>query len=103
MASPPPQRMAPKPPSGADWLHEIKHDGYRLIVRRDGAAVRLYTRNAFDLTARLPAIAAAAERIKATSFTIDCEAVVLGPDACHGSWSCPVERLHEPRSSTPST
>jgi bifunctional non-homologous end joining protein LigD len=54
--------------------------GYRMIVRGDGAAVRLYTRNAFDLTARLPAIAAAAERIKATSFTIDGEPVVLGPD-----------------------
>jgi bifunctional non-homologous end joining protein LigD len=66
--------MASKPPSGADWVHQIKHDGYRLIVRRDGAAVRLHTRNAFDLTGRLPAIAAAAERIKATSFTIDGEA-----------------------------
>ena len=72
--------MASKPPSGTDWVHEIKHDGYRLVVRRDGAAVRLYTRNAFDLTARPPPIAAAAERIKATSFTIDGEAVVLGPD-----------------------
>jgi ATP-dependent DNA ligase len=29
--------MASKPPSGADWVHEIKHDGYRLIIRRDGA------------------------------------------------------------------
>jgi bifunctional non-homologous end joining protein LigD len=42
--------------------------------------VRLYTRNAYDWTTRLPAIAAAAERIKAKSFTIDGEAVVLGPD-----------------------
>src|SRR5258706_6925080 len=71
---------ASKPPSGADWVHEIKHDGYRLIVRRDGPTVRLYTRNAYDWTERLPAIAAAAERIKAKSFTIDGEAVVLGPD-----------------------
>ena len=71
---------ASKPPSGTDWVHEIKHDGYRLIVRRDGPAVRLYTRNAYDWTARLPAIAAAAARIKAKSFTIDGEAVVLGPD-----------------------
>jgi ATP-dependent DNA ligase len=69
-----------KPPSGPDWVHEIKHDGYRLIVRRDGPAVRLYTRNAYDWTARLPAIASGAERIKAKSFTIDGEAVVLGPD-----------------------
>jgi bifunctional non-homologous end joining protein LigD len=64
---------ASKPPSGADWVHEIKHDGYRLIVRRDGPTVRLYTRNAFDWTAKLPAIAAAAERIRAKSFTIDGE------------------------------
>jgi hypothetical protein len=68
------------PPSATDWVHEIKHDGYRLIVRRDGPTVRLYTRNAYDSTVRLPAIAAAAGRIKAKSFTIDGEAVVLGPD-----------------------
>jgi bifunctional non-homologous end joining protein LigD len=49
-------------------------------VRRDGPAVRLYSRNAYDWTARLAVIAAAAELIKATSFTIDGEAVVLGPD-----------------------
>jgi bifunctional non-homologous end joining protein LigD len=42
--------------------------------------VRLYSRNAYDWTARLSGIAAAAERIKAKSFTIDGEAVVLGPD-----------------------
>jgi bifunctional non-homologous end joining protein LigD len=69
-----------KPPAGTDWVHEIKHDGYRMIVHRDGPAVRLYSRNAYDWTARLSAIAAAAERIKAKSFTIDGEAVVLGPN-----------------------
>jgi bifunctional non-homologous end joining protein LigD len=69
-----------KPPVGTDWVHEIKHDGYRIIVRRDGPMVRLYSRNAYDWTARLAAIAAAAELIKANSFTIDGEAVVLGPD-----------------------
>jgi bifunctional non-homologous end joining protein LigD len=42
--------------------------------------VRLYSRNAYDWTVRLAAIAAAAECIKAKSFTIDAEAVVLGPD-----------------------
>jgi len=72
--------VASRPPSGANWVHEIKHDGYRLIVRRDGAVVRLYTRRGNNWTARLPAIAAAAERIRAKSFTIDGEAVVVGPD-----------------------
>jgi ATP-dependent DNA ligase len=51
--------------------------GYRMIVHQ---TVRFYTRNAYDWTVRLPAIAAAAERVKAKSFTIDGEAVVLGPD-----------------------
>src|SRR5215470_18748597 len=51
--------MASRPPSGAELGHEIKHNGYRLIVWRDGSIVRLYSRNAIDLTARLSAIAAA--------------------------------------------
>jgi bifunctional non-homologous end joining protein LigD len=72
--------LASKPPSGAGWVHEIKHDGYRILVRRDGSTVRLYSRNATDWTARLRAIADGAERIKARSFTIDGEAVVLEPD-----------------------
>jgi bifunctional non-homologous end joining protein LigD len=57
--------LASRPPSGPDWVHEIKHDGYRMIVHRDGPTVRLYSRNAYDWTVRLAAIAAAAERIKA--------------------------------------
>jgi bifunctional non-homologous end joining protein LigD len=39
---------ATKVPAGPDWLHEIKHDGYRLIVRRDGHRVRLFTRRGYD-------------------------------------------------------
>jgi ATP-dependent DNA ligase len=34
---------APRPPSGAMWLHEIKHDGFRVIARKDGARVKLYS------------------------------------------------------------
>jgi bifunctional non-homologous end joining protein LigD len=37
---------ATKVPSHPDWLHEVKHDGFRLIVSRDGDRVRLFTRNA---------------------------------------------------------
>jgi ATP dependent DNA ligase domain len=71
---------APKPPSGPDWVHEIKHDGYRLLVRRDGATVRLFTRRGYDWTDRYPAIANAAGKLKARSFTLDGEAVVCGAD-----------------------
>ena len=35
---------AEKPPAGARWLHEIKHDGFRIIARKDGERVRLYSR-----------------------------------------------------------
>jgi bifunctional non-homologous end joining protein LigD len=51
-----------------------------MIVRRAGDEVRLFTRNGYDWTDRFPAIAAAAEQLKADSFTIDGEAVVIGPD-----------------------
>ena len=34
-----------KVPDRPEWIHEIKHDGYRLIVQREGKRVRLWTRN----------------------------------------------------------
>jgi bifunctional non-homologous end joining protein LigD len=71
---------AAKPPAGPDWVHEIKHDGYRLIVRRDGENVRLHTRRGYDWSDRYPAIARTAARLRARSFTIDGEAAVCGPD-----------------------
>jgi ATP-dependent DNA ligase len=72
--------LAAKPPSGPGWVHEIKHDGYRLIARRDGKAVRLFTRGGYDWTDRYPAIASAAAKLRARSFTLDGEAVVCGAD-----------------------
>ncbi|MDI3560010.1 DNA ligase [Bradyrhizobium sp. Arg816] len=69
-----------KVPTGPDWIHEIKHDGYRLIVQRDGDCVRLFTRNGHDWSARYPRIVEAALRLRATSYVIDGEAVLLGAD-----------------------
>jgi ATP-dependent DNA ligase len=71
---------APKPPSGPQWVHEIKHDGFRLMVRRDGSRIRCFTRNGHDWGDRFPAIVEAASRIRAESFVIDGEAVVLRND-----------------------
>jgi bifunctional non-homologous end joining protein LigD len=71
---------AVKPQAGIDWVHEIKHDGYRLIVRRDGDTVRLFTRRGYDWSERYPAIARAAAKLRAKSFTMDGEAAVCGPD-----------------------
>jgi bifunctional non-homologous end joining protein LigD len=75
--------LGAKVPCGADWVHEIKHDGYRLIVRRDGPTVRLFTiftRRGYDWTDHYPAIARAAVMLRARSFTLDGEAVVCGAD-----------------------
>jgi bifunctional non-homologous end joining protein LigD len=71
---------ATKVPNGADWIHEIKHDGYRLIVQREGKRVRLFTRNGHDWSDRFPVIIEAALRNRISSFVIDGEAVLLGVD-----------------------
>ena len=49
-------RLAKAPPTGPDWIHEIKHDGFRIIARRDGDKVRLISRNGKDLTYRFPLV-----------------------------------------------
>jgi len=66
---------ADRPPSGPDWIHEIKHDGYRLMARRDPIGVRLLTRNGYDWTPRYPLIVEAVNRLKVRSCLIDGEAV----------------------------
>jgi bifunctional non-homologous end joining protein LigD len=71
---------AAKPQAGPDRVHEIKHDRYRLQVRRDGDAVRLFARRGCDGSGRYPAIVMTAMQLGATSFTLDGEAVVCGPD-----------------------
>jgi bifunctional non-homologous end joining protein LigD len=45
---------ATKVPAGPDWLHEIKHDGYRLMVPREGKRVRLWTRRGYDWSDHYP-------------------------------------------------
>ena len=61
--------------SGDLWLHEIKHDGFRVIARKDGDRVRLYSRPGNDLTHRFPLIADALARLRSRSCIIDGEAV----------------------------
>ena len=69
-----------RPPSGDGWIHEIKHDGFRCIARKDGKRVKLYSRPGNDLTRRFPLIVEALARLKARSCIIDGEAVACGPD-----------------------
>jgi bifunctional non-homologous end joining protein LigD len=66
---------ADKLPSGGEWLHEIKHDGFRIIARKNGAQVRLYSRPGNDLTHRFPLIVETLARLRSRSCIIDGEAV----------------------------
>jgi hypothetical protein len=52
---------------GPQWVHEIKHDGYRLIVCRRGGRARLFTRRGYDWFDRYPLIRAAAEALPSYS------------------------------------
>jgi bifunctional non-homologous end joining protein LigD len=67
---------AKAPPTGPDWIHEIKHDGFRILARRDGPKVRLISRNGHDLTYRFPLVAAAVAALPVRSCSIDGEAIV---------------------------
>ena len=66
---------AHRPPSGPLWLHEIKHDGFRVVARKDGQRVRLYSRPGNDLTWRFPLIVEALARLRSRSCIIHGEAV----------------------------
>jgi bifunctional non-homologous end joining protein LigD len=75
-------------PNGPDWVHEIKHDGYRLMARRDPIGIRLLTRNGHDWSPRYPLIVEAVNRLKVRSCLIDGEAV-----ACDDNGLAVFERL----------
>ena len=60
----------------AGWLFEVKYDGYRLLIERDGDAVRLRSRNGLDLTANFPDVERRARRLPHPQFVMDGEVVV---------------------------
>jgi bifunctional non-homologous end joining protein LigD len=66
---------ADSPPSGSGWLHEIKHDGYRLMARRDPVGIRLITRRGNDWSDRFPLVVQAVNHLKVRSCLIDGEVV----------------------------
>jgi ATP-dependent DNA ligase len=73
-------RSAMEPPPGPDWIHEIKHDGFRILAWRDKDRVRLATRNGSDFTARYPKIVTAVESLPVRSCVIDGEAIVVNEE-----------------------
>jgi DNA ligase D-like protein (predicted ligase) len=64
-------------PDGDEWLYEVKFDGYRALVIKDGRRVQIRSRNDKDLTAAYPHIAAAASRLRADQAVVDGEVVAV--------------------------
>jgi bifunctional non-homologous end joining protein LigD len=69
-----------KLPEGDEWLYELKWDGYRALLIKDGDDVQIRSRNDKDLTAMYPGIAAAGRRQKIKQIVLDGEIVALGED-----------------------
>jgi bifunctional non-homologous end joining protein LigD len=67
-------------PAGNRWLHEMKYDGYRVLLAVGGGEARAYTRSGLDWSEKFSALTEAAAGLKVRSALIDGEAVVLGPD-----------------------
>jgi bifunctional non-homologous end joining protein LigD len=65
-----------EPPTGAQWIHEIKYDGYRIQARLDGGKVKLLTRKGLDWTSRFRVIEAEIAELAVGSALLDGEVVV---------------------------
>jgi ATP-dependent DNA ligase len=76
-------QSAQEPPDGPGWLHEIKHDGFRIMARRDSRGVRLFTRNGYDFADRFPLVVQAISGLPARSCLIDGEVIVVDERRLH--------------------
>src|SRR6185295_17653181 len=74
----PPQlpSLTDQPPEGANWIHEVKHDGCRTILVFERGTVRAYTRNGLDWSDRYPGIVEAAAKLDCRSAILDGEVIV---------------------------
>ena len=64
-------------PAGDRWIHEMKYDGYRILVAVGGEEARAYTRSGLDWSGRFPSVLLEARKLKVRSALIDGEAVVI--------------------------
>lgn len=64
-------------PAGDRWIHEMKYDGYRILVAVGGGEARAYTRSGLDWSGRFPSILSEARKLTVGSALIDGEAVVI--------------------------
>jgi ATP-dependent DNA ligase len=67
-------------PTGPQWIHELKHDGYRIVALKDGRSVRLWSRHGRDWTVELAAIMAAVRALPVERIVLDGEAVAHCPE-----------------------
>jgi bifunctional non-homologous end joining protein LigD len=67
-------------PAGPRWLHEVKYDGYRIIARKAGDDITLFSRSGLDWTVRFPAIAKAMLTLPVESALLDGEVAFVLPD-----------------------
>lgn len=65
-------------PTGGEWLHEVKVDGYRCLAALGGGSVRLFTRNGLDWTTQFGALVPSLETLKCNSALIDGEVTAAG-------------------------
>ena len=72
--------LVERPPDGDSWLHELKHDGYRILARVERRRAELFSRNARDWTDKFPTVAAAIGRLPVEQAILDGEVTVLLPD-----------------------
>jgi hypothetical protein len=68
-------RLALRPPAGPGWIHEIEHDGFRILEKQNAAGVHLFTRKGYDLSVRFPLATTAVAALPARSCLIDGEAI----------------------------
>jgi ATP-dependent DNA ligase len=69
--------LVDRPPAGAGWLHEVKHDGWRILASKQGERVQLWTRHGAAFKDRFSRIAEAVHGLGADEALIDGEAVLL--------------------------
>ena len=78
--------LSDRPPDGPDWIHEVKHDGYRIQARVEGGKVQLLTRKGLDWTARFPRVADAAASLAVGAALLDGE-IIVPDDSGQSSFS----------------
>lgn len=67
-------------PKGSDWIYEVKFDGYRALAVKNGASVKLISRNTKDLTGRYASIAEDLGELQAKQAVLDGELVAVDPE-----------------------